>query len=377
MNPTPVKRWLLCAGFILFLLPPATTSAAGGASGVRPEVERAAGKCALCHAQMLPSWQRLAHGGTGRGQDGLPARVKPLACTACHKAGLLRGKPVRLEDAPEVCGRCHLAKAPAAGILLNAAEWDASGHAKSGTGCTKCHSVHRPGDARLLKTDSDSLCLSCHSTGRKCATAAFGVQTSKNCTSCHDPHGGKSGGLYAAEAGGQAWQLKKKVTHKPVAEGKCGDCHDVHKVFPGQTAAIDAEDDAESEGVPGVGSGPNRSLLAKPPTAICYLCHGEMQEQFLKSRHTLAGQRAKPPTDNPCAGCHLPHGSEYAHLTIYEGSRLCLSCHPDKTPHHFLTSAKVSQSKLECLECHSPHGTPHASLLVRDRSQICGQCHKK
>ncbi|MGE5508826.1 MAG: cytochrome c3 family protein [Chitinophagales bacterium] len=377
MNPTPVKRWLLCAGFILFLLYPAVSLAAGGAPGVRPEVERAAGKCALCHTPMLSYWQRLAHGGTRRGDAGQAVNSKPLACTACHPSGVLRGKPVAASEAPTVCGRCHLKEAEPGGIVLNASDWKASGHAKSGTYCLQCHSVHRPGDTPLLKESSDSLCLSCHATGRKCASAVPGIETSKNCVSCHDPHGGKRGGLYSAKAGGEAWQLKKAVTHKPVAEGKCGACHEVHKVFPSQAASLDAEED---EGGPVGGAsavGPNRSLLAKPPVTICYECHGEMREQFLKSRHVLAGQRAKLPVENPCAACHLPHGSDYAHLTIYEGSRLCLTCHPDKTPHHFLTSARVSQSKIECLECHNPHGTPYPSLLVLDRTQICARCHKK
>lgn len=353
MGPTPVQRWLvLGAGLILLFLPAA---AQARIQGIRPEVERAAGKCNLCHSQLLVVWQTLAHGA--------------VACTACHPAGVLKGSPLKPQDSVRVCGKCHRKEAEAP---------------RSGVTCLSCHSLHRQVDAPLLQRQADGLCLGCHAKDGEFShrNAATGERGRVNCTSCHDPHGAAEGGLFAAKPGGEAWQLKKKHTHQPVAEGKCKACHDVHRapVAPGQSGVVAEEEDDEeaelSKLTPGVG-GPNRSLLSRPPTTICYECHGDKQEMFLKSKHAVVGSRVQPPQDNACAACHLPHGSDYAHLTTYEGSRLCLTCHPDKTPHHFLVSAAVRQGQLQCVQCHNPHGTEYDVFLVLDRQQICGKCHKK
>ncbi|MGE5508682.1 MAG: cytochrome c3 family protein [Chitinophagales bacterium] len=382
MSPTPVQRWLLlCAGFILLLFP---VGVGAQTPNVRSDVERAAGKCALCHAQALPAWQKLPHGGSGRGADGQPETTKPLSCSSCHTSGLLRGNPLAPEKSAAVCGKCHLQKAERSPLSLDASDWDRSSHSKLGTGCLTCHRLHRPNSGPLLKGAADDLCRGCHAPGGKFLhRGPTGDKGQANCTSCHDPHGGKLGGVFAAKVGGEAWQLRKAYTHKPVAEGKCGDCHDVHQTVMGTrgsgTVSGEVADDEEDES-PAAGpgaAGPNRSLLAKPPTTICYLCHADKKDSFLKSKHTAAGERIDPPVDNACAACHLPHGSDYAHLTTYQGSRLCLTCHPEKTPHHFLVSAQVSQRKLECVQCHNPHGTQYPAMLVLDRQQLCGKCHKK
>jgi predicted CXXCH cytochrome family protein len=251
--------------------------------------------------------------------------------------------------------------------------WENSPHAKAGVSCLACHGLHRSAAAPLLKRRADALCLSCHAKGGSFLhqNAAAREKRRANCASCHEPHRGVK-----LTAGGEAWHLKKAVTHRPVAEGKCNACHQVHQapLLPGQSAALDEDVDEPEAGPSG---GPNRSLLSQPPATICYECHGEKKELFLRTKHTRAGQWARPPRDNACAACHLPHGSDYAQLTTYDGSLLCLTCHPEKTPHHFLAVAGVRLAKLACGECHNPHGTPHPALLVRDRRDICGQCHRK
>lgn len=379
MGPTPVQRrfgWFLCAGLIFFLWPAA---AFAQTAGVRPDVERAAGKCALCHSPLLLSWQGLPHGGGSLGPDRKP--TKPLKCTSCHPSGLLRGQPVKREDATQVCGKCHLKDEARSAIIHNTSAWKASRHAQSGTSCLDCHSLHRPTELRLLRQKGDGLCLGCHARDGQFEhkNSTLGPLGRANCTSCHDPHGSPEGGLYASRLGGEAWQLKKRYTHKPVAEGKCKDCHNVHQTpaGTGRTGVVEDEEDGVSPGDGGAGFGANRSLLVKPPVTVCYLCHGDKQAVFQASKHAEAGRRAAPPTDNACAACHLPHGSDFPRLTWYEGSRLCLTCHTDKTPHHFLVGAEVRQSKIECVECHNPHGSEHQAFLVSERERICAKCHKK
>lgn len=105
--------------------------------------------------------------------------------------------------------------------------------------------------------------------------------------------------------------------HKPVAENKCRECHDMDR--PGQDIARDA--------------------------SLCDKCH--LEERRAK------GWDHGPINLGTCIPCHAPHESQYEHLLAVAMPGLCLNCHDQVTP------AGPDYHRVEnfdaCTACHDPH----------------------
>lgn len=106
-----------------------------------------------------------------------------------------------------------------------------------------------------------------------------------------------------------------------------------------------------------------------------------------------------------CQTCHEPHGARNAWMLVLPPSKLCITCHADKSPeadppagapmHHIgqvypgfeppqaLLGEKAtfgSNGELSCLSCHRLHDASGAKpLLIRknEDSSLCLDCHKK
>lgn len=341
-----------------------------GGEGTGVAKAAAGGLCVVCHKMVVSRYDLLPHGRGG------PEGQKPVNCEACH--AVVRGHASRIDgqNSTERCGNCHFGAAAEAGtgeakktrvptlpqrLLLGKAEWGSSGHQKAKLGCTGCHNAHSPGARPLLAKSSPRLCLDCHTQIKKHEKLALvGDEAVRdNCTACHDPHGGKKNTLPLKQ--GNPWEFNRKYVHWPVAQGMCDSCHKPHLPVAEQGKNEQEEERAKPT-----------DLLVKPAEEICYLCHGDKKEPITQIAH---GYVLKEGSSNPCLTCHTPHSSDYEHLTVYESNRLCLGCHTNKTPHHFLTVRLDVRNKLKCVACHSPHGNGNRALLKQTQSNLCLQCH--
>lgn len=341
-----------------------------------PAYSAAKAPCSPCHEQIQGSWVGSPHERVGRS---LP---KGFPCQECHTAGLLHPTAVTPANSADRCGRCHWAGSPArtkkgaivSPSTLEREAWQKSKHSQAKLGCTACHTAHRyaeGADQLLLRQAGDALCRGCHPQPRHKLASPEAI-AKEPCVGCHDPHGGEEPLLEGRSGGGKA-DLRNKVVHRPVAEGKCTACHTAHIVSFG-SAPPDEDELDEEPGTAPPGGQPFKGLLLAPGRTFCYLCHGAFQERFKASGHAKIVRFRRGEEQSPCLGCHLPHASRYRKLTRYDGNQLCLACHPGYAPHHFLARGGVKQSQLQCVKCHNPHGTGNRRLLVQN--DICKLCHQ-
>jgi predicted CXXCH cytochrome family protein len=161
----------------------------------------------------------------------------------------------------------------------------------------------------------------------------------------------------------------KGITHKPVIEGRCGECHNPH------------------------GSKSDELLILAEP-ALCTQCH-----DFSKSPLTTAHEGFDV-SGSKCSACHAPHNSPVENLlatfvhapfeegscdacheespatagrvavTSSVGSDACMACHDgmgDETGHQKIDG-------LECDDCHTPHASNFETLL-KNPGRLCLECH--
>ena len=307
--------------------------------------------CAFCHGGTASKWAALPHG--------------RQACTSCHALKPVHPRGITEQDLGPACQRCHLAGSgsagpPPSGTTAAAGQWEGSKHAGVGVGCTSCHVVHSDVNDYSLKLSGNALCRSCHARVKHPADIEVEATSERNCTLCHNPHGGQ-GGFYKENVGGQKWRFRGKFVHYPVTQQMCSSCHEPHRT-------VDAGTDED------IGGG-KKGLLSVPGSQACYKCHQSKKSSFERSKHAAVRQILGEQEQSPCLACHLPHASEYKGLLKYEQTKLCLSCHAEKTPHHFLAVAKVKYDRLACGDCHDPHGTEYKAFLTSE--DICRKCHRQ
>ena len=173
-----------------------------------------------------------------------------------------------------MCLQCHETSAEHMNFTRSA-------HAKSGVGCTTCHSVHKPKESQFLLANSQlALCYSCHAQVRA--------------------------------------EFAKPFRHR-VSEGvvACNDCHNVHDSSPRQLRSSSTSD------------------------AVCFNCHSDKKGPFVfehevvkaegcQSCHTPHGSThprllTRATMNSMCLECHagIPNGPHPQNTR----SQACTLCH--------------------------------------------------
>ncbi|WP_456430996.1 cytochrome c3 family protein [Thermosulfuriphilus sp.] len=205
--------------------------------------------------------------------------------------------------------------------------------------------------------NAQEVCFKCHSQkpflkGRPHRPVAAG-----KCDQCHLPHVSRYKGLLKEPAPGLCFschaELKKtlatsEIVHPPVAKGSCLRCHEAH-------------------------ASAQKGLLNKEAKTVCLNCHKDLRQKFKISHQPFA--------QGKCLSCHEAHASSDRRLLKKTGADLCLSCHKE--------SSRLSQShqgrsfkKMDCLSCHNPHGSDRKNL-IREKGHPpyeendCQVCHQQ
>jgi predicted CXXCH cytochrome family protein len=200
----------------------------------------------------------------------------------------------------------------------------------------------------------DPACFNCHKKAIFQGKIVHKPVAEKRCGKCHNPHVAKYEGLLSVKGAEfcygchQEAKIKfgKGNIHNPVKKGECGVCHAPH-------------------------SSNYKRLLRKPLASICLDCHKDAKKKY-KVTH-------KPFANGDCSACHVPHQSNQDNLLKLGEDRLCLSCHgkPDSLKGHQGFPAKVKS----CLSCHSPHGSNQKGMMREHLhapfKKGCKGCHDK
>jgi DmsE family decaheme c-type cytochrome len=277
--------------------------------------------CASCHTKIVPKDAKSTHRVVEEGK-----------CISCHDPHGGKVKFNLVKGGNELCFTCH----KKLGESVKSVKFS---HNPVKRSCGICHDPHGSKKAdHILKKDVPGLCKRCHKVNSKTFSSRHkNYPVGKaDCTSCHNPHGSNVAGL-----------LYDNV-HRPVAVGKCKQCHvspTSQKPFRTKKAGYD----------------------------LCRGCHFKMfNETFSKNRvhWPLVSEKS-------CLSCHTPHASSHGSLMKEDMASLCANCHEDS-----VKRGKEATSKHEplidgnCTSCHNPHGADRTFLLA-DKSVInlCGECH--
>lgn len=145
--------------------------------------------------------------------------------------------------------------------------------------------------------------------------------------------------------------MKGAFVHRPITEGKCGSCHDLH-------------------------TSDHPSLLKADGPSLCRPCHAAAFRQPVVHPPVAAGE---------CTACHDPHAAGSRHLLKAFSSDLCLRCHVPSRFDGISVHKPVDDG--DCGVCHLPHGSAHPRLLAKaypterylpfseERFALCFECH--
>ena len=284
--------------------------------------------CYQCHAELARKLQAIA-----------PAkRHAPVAtgnCGACHDPHNAPGEGLLKKNGEQLCFECHQAEEFERKIR----------HQPLEKGCGTCHQPHAGKFPGLLESSPDELCRRCHDTEDQGFRKRHGdYPVAGHCLNCHEVHSADNPGLL------------KAVTHNPVKELACGDCH--------------REQQAKTP-----------FALQKKGAELCRECHDT-------ESLAAANPDAHPPVaEGKCLKCHDPHASRYPGMTRRPLTKLCLECHQfdrlktDKQGEVKATpgSGSLHQPLAEngCLACHQAHlpEPGQKQLLKAESNALCGRCH--
>ncbi len=258
-----------------------------------------------------------------------------------------------------VSGKCHAKKVKENKYV----------HAPVATGaCVLCHGDTNANPPYGLIRTGQNLCLSCHKDMIPILAQAKSIHqpVKKNCTGCHNPHSADSKVLLREPAKTLCITCHEKATpdfmaritkaglvsHKPVAEGRCAECHAAH-----------------------VSNFPN--LLKKGPKEgdLCFSCHKEMGANIKKATF-----KHGPVQDGLCNACHNPHVSPNAKMLKYfyvkkfynpfdpEVYSLCFKCHKE--------SVVLNKRTATLTNFRNGDRNLHFLHVNREKGRTCLACHE-
>lgn len=264
-----------------------------------------------------------------------PVESNCLTCHLVHSSD--KGEFLLKSDSTALCLGCHDSEKP----LFKTKHM---GYPVKKSLCTGCHNPHGSDNRGLLKNNvhapvARGLCNQCHmeatsvtplktksegmSLCRGCHNDMVNKTFDKNrihwpllskraCLSCHNPHAADDKGLlrepmaqlcYKCHTDTMRRQQKNASKHEPVAEGRCGECHDPH--------------------------GSNYLFLTKKDNKfdLCTDCH----DWGRHSAHPIGEKSVDPRNKNlsiGCVSCHRSHGTEYKKMFYYPTTtEVCIQCH--------------------------------------------------
>jgi predicted CXXCH cytochrome family protein len=287
--------------------------------------------CYGCHKKILPEKAASAH-----------SVVVEADCKKCHDSHGSNYKFILLKSGNNLCADCH--KEMMDGFERATFKHDPMQKEK---GCINCHDPHASAKwPSLLREDTPSLCATCHkSTDPSFARSHMNYPVmDSNCDSCHNTHGSNRKGILF------------DVAHAPLAERKCGECHEPPT----------AQDPLKTK---------------KQGAELCKQCHKDMVDSIFRKKrvHWAVVDKAG------CLNCHNPHAS--AQKKLLKGSivKICGQCHSDTIEQQKLINNDQKNQELcepvktgNCIACHSPHASDNVLLIDKPSLSLdlCGGCHE-
>ena len=289
-----------------------------------PFKERA---CASCHrdrsAKIGPVFAPLCiecHRDKDIGAAAAAAIVHPpfrdSDCSSCHTSHNAETANILREPEGALCLGCHRKMRKA--MLIT----PVSAHAAVREGrCGSCHDPHFSANPTLLRRPQNELCPSCHAPllqapgGGPWAVGHKPVDEGK-CRLCHRSHTSTSPSLLKAPSPqpcrpchGEFFAVTEAVDmvsqHKPVRDGACGACHDLH------------------------GGASARLLKEGARGTVCRGCHPRLDgshHRFSVDELKAKGDGARVESSG-CTYCHQPHASTQRRLLLPLGGAVCSGCH--------------------------------------------------
>ena len=234
----------------------------------------------------------------------------------------------------------------------------------------------------MAQESKNEACIECHK--RTVNKDILHGPTATDCTSCHEANGQKhpqedvAGFKLFAEGAALCYSCHTELeeafglknVHKPVKNGECTECHEVHS------------------------SNDPKLLFTKSPD-LCFFCHSNFDKdrEQAKTVHTASYE------GNSCIQCHTPHASAEKKLLAGKSKDLCLNCHNkkiEKTNGVVIANIgkKIDESSYlhkalnkRCTGCHNAHFSSRDLLLqndfpvgpyakgVEESFTLCFDCH--
>lgn len=207
-------------------------------------------------------------------------------------------------------------------------------HIGKADSCTSrdCHAKLAPGSTAFShKPVAEGKCGDCHNA--EAYPDRYGLEKNQNvmCTGCHQPMADKI--------------QSSQFVHGPIKNGDCISCHDPH-------------------------GSDTRYILTKPYNELCSGCHN------LKGLY--AGEFVhKPVKDGNCGLCHDPHASDFKSRLADVGANLCFTCHETFITGMAQKYIHAPLIKSGCSDCHDPHSGKDILRLKSPPDELCFRCHEE
>jgi len=352
-----------------------------------------------------------------------PAEESPLQLLAGNEVGCItchdphnndNGSFLRVtNDESAICMECHQMQ-----------NWEQSTHGNPQStlhiglekmACMQCHEIHTlPANAKLLKTDENTLCLGCHDGSKDGENEIASLQNLEETFEKPFAHPIRIN----PNVPGMGYDNMDKVPWNfGLADDRtirCGDCHNPHAASKMDISPVLDGSIAFVKGVDAIGF---KKSSADYEYEVCYKCHG--QNQNVKSgsdisRYLMIGNRSFHPIENvgmnvnvpslkdgwseqsliTCSDCHGnddksgpqgPHGSSYPNIlklaytespfASIDEMALCASCHDPRiilgNDGFKFHSLHIKRAGYSCGACHNPHGSAdNAGLIDLNKSFI-------
>ena len=365
--------------------------------------------CMQCHTQIERVHRKVIQ---GRLWETAPHKLP--ACVDCHAPHVVRQVFYDTRTANQDCLACHgkptlrgVAFGKTVSLYVDSAVFNSSVHGRQVIGCAQCHtevtaSLARPCSTIRSKVD----CSPCHGpqvtqyqASRHGTLAAMADPDAPTCEDCHAKHaeqtdsvpssptfarnipdlcarchrkGEKAARRIAAKDAGLVQSYEESIHGKGLLKSgltvtaTCTSCHTAHMELPK--------------------SDPDSTVNPKNVPSTCGQCHHGIQEQFVKSIHSVTVTTTGAPLP-VCSTCHTAHTIQRADAESFKLEIMdkCGKCHGEIAKTYFDTyHGKVSRlgytKTAKCYDCHGAHDVlkvtdPNSHLSRANVVQTCRKCH--